>query len=136
MSKGAAHTQVENITCPVAGQIGVFSVSGSAGSVDLRTIGPQPALGNEEQNGCCDRYVELQADGGDVYVIFGATQAAVTSANAPVISTTGANAAGAAMRIPNGTSKQYRPTNNGSPWCGYIGTGSGTVYLRIAASSN
>ena len=143
----------DEITAPVAGQISVIAVSGSAGSQDLAAIGPQTGqMQNEDAlpnagsyqvagsatvsgsplQGCIGHFVEFFAETADVGILFGPTNASVTSASAPALATTGTNTAGCCMRIPAGTYRTFyihAPTR----FVGFVGSTSGN--LRISVTS-
>ena len=131
-----ATRQADNIMAPTAGEISNISVSAVAGSIDLTTIGPQlepDAKTPQRTKGMPGHYMSIFADGADVYVLFGATQASVTGGNAPVIATTGSNAAGCCVKSPNGQERQIRPAVGIHNWMGYIASGAGTA--RVWRSS-
>lgn len=136
MGLGTYKDQVDNITAPIAGLLSAFAVTATAGAQDLSKCGQQKSSNVDagaSQLGLVNSYVELQADGGDVYVCFGATLAAVSAGNVPNPATTGVNAAGACVKIPNGTSRNVRLTT-GTQFMGYV-TSTGTATLRVWADS-
>ena len=131
-----ASRQADNILAPTAGEISNITVSAVAGSVDLTTIGPQTEPdGNTKRRdpGMSGHYMSIYADGVDVYVLFGKDSASVTGSNAPVIATTGSNAAGCCIKIPNGQERQLRPSVGIHRFMGYIASGNGT--MRVWRSS-
>jgi hypothetical protein len=149
MGETEATRQYHFETPPRAGFLASLAVTNAAASQDLRLIGNQ--TGNMAQTnqalptGLPGHRVELFADGGDVYVIFGPTAASVSAGNAPVIATNGVNVAGVCMKIPTGTRVKYKlepspqgpnapaiPTT-GDNFVGYITTA--TAQLRIAQVS-
>lgn len=136
--------QSDFIRAPVAGKIACKAVSAvaDASGLDLATVGDvgssnfgtnnRPTLTDGTGPGCVGHYASFYADGADVYVIFGATQAAVTGANVPVIATNGVNATGVAWKIAKDTFQPFK-INPDTRWVGFIGSGAGQ--LRIAKSS-
>jgi hypothetical protein len=136
MSRIEAANQEALFTCPVATAGAVLAVTSSAGSQNLALIGNQTqniATQATASTGVQGHFISLQADGEDMYVTFGATQAAVTSANAPVIATTGVNTAGICYLIPKGTTVRFFARAGLDLWIGYIAASTGN--LRIWQSS-
>jgi hypothetical protein len=121
------------VLCPRASQIAVQAVTTSAAALDLRTVGPQTAKQDSGPTaiGATNTYVTLQADGGDVYVAFGATSGAVTGI---VPATNAVNGASGCAKVPNGTSINVIPENPADVFVGYV-TASGTAQLRVWISS-
>lgn len=127
--------QVNFVLPPRAGKIGVVATSTSAGSVNLATLDNQAvdiSTADTTQTGTQDCYVTFVADGQDAYVNFGPAQANVTGANAPVIATTGVNAASGAFKLPANVPSHFRITAS-DIWMGYIAGAAGT--LRFYRSS-
>lgn len=147
MAAESIYTRKANeVTAPVAGQITVIAGALAAGSLDLATTGPtainmqnadkQPVgdgSGTVTIAGGVDRYVEFYADGVDIGLVFGATAAAVTGANAPVLAQTGTNAAGACMRIPAGIGRSLF-IHPATRYVGYVASAA-TGFLRISVAS-
>jgi hypothetical protein len=136
--------KASEIRCPIAGQIGVISTSStSAGTQDMRLIGPQSAsMGNDtilppstpnNPPGALERFVEFYADGVDYGIVFGATSAAVSSSNAPSLTATGPGA-GACIRIPAGQARTY-VVESDTFWLGYVPSSSSQGYLRMSVTS-
>lgn len=144
---------------PRVGLIGVYAVTNSASVINMTTgtgvfgsastAFPQtlPDQGSQTINlsggpaagtlvspkGFVGQWVDIFADGTDVGVIFGATNASVSGGNAPVLATTGnPGTAGVCMRIANGSFRTYyiKPDDE---FLGVVGAASGN--LRIAVSS-
>jgi hypothetical protein len=135
-----ATRQSDFITPPRAGQIAAIAVTSTAGSQDLRLCGQQTvSMANANQQaaqatpGLPGHYATFEADGGDIYVLFGPTLASVTGGNVPVIATTGVNAAGACFKIPSGQNIQCKLEVTTDLFIGFIT--SATATLRIAQSS-
>lgn len=139
-----ATRQSDFIRPPRAGQVANVTVSTSPASQDLSLIGylvmdmsnmdKEPAAAQTLPNayGLIGHYITIYADGADLGVLFGATQAAVTTTNAPVFATTGVNVAGACMRIPAGQERCFKITES-DRWLGVVGSAGGTA--RICQSS-
>jgi hypothetical protein len=137
--------QADFIVAPVAGQVSAYQASVTAAAIDIGTCGPAalvPNTGatatNSQNPGGVDRYVTLVADGGAVYVLFGASAAAVSGANAPDPTATGAAAAGtnkvgACIPIPSGGLMNVL-IRAAERFVGYV-TASGTATLRVWVSS-
>ena len=151
-----------DVQLPRAGFVGVYAVTGSASSINLvsgsgvftteslgnqfslptqgaQSLANQPGSGGAQQSpfmnpsGFVGHYVDIFADGADVGIISGPTQASVTGGNAPNLSTTGSpGTAGTCMRIASGTFRSYyvKPDDQ---WLGVVGSAAGN--LRIALSS-
>jgi hypothetical protein len=147
-------------TAPYAGAITVLVTSTGAGSIDLSTIGLQQPIAdnqgaptldgggqtgpgpdivapvqssrNVDQQGLLGRYVYLRAVTSTVGFICGPTQALVTSANAPVLATTGSNTAGCCDRlIPEEWQEMW--ISGSTRWLGYVATGAGTLIIRASS---
>lgn len=80
-------------------------------------------------------YVTLQADGGKVYVSFGATSASVTSGNAPLDTATGTNATQGCALIPDGAFMTVKLEQTLDLWLGYVCPAGVTANLRVFKSS-
>ena len=128
--------------------------STSVVGVDLTTVpgfpGTYDAAHTVADNNPIGHYVDIEADGGDVYVLFGPSLASVTGANAPAPAFTNTIASGvvtmakgACVHVPSGTTKSFKlprgavggpnaPQGQGSP-CRFVGliTASGTAKARI-----
>ena len=136
MTQARVSVLADFIVPPRAGQISVLAVTSSAASQDLRLLGNQTGnmgAANTQTTGAPGHYVTFLADTEDVYVNFGVSQAAVTTANAPVIATTGVNAASACFRIVKDTQLQVFLEAGVDNFIGYIGAGNGN--LRVFISS-
>lgn len=149
MTESRQTSQVNHIDPPLAGNcFAVALVASTASSIDLGTIDNQTQnqFGTIDnlKTGAQDAYVTIVVDGVvPIYVIFGATAAAVTGGNAPVIATTGTNVAG--ICIPLYPTAATGPGNAGAGGyrfrirkgfnsvMGFIS--SGTPTLRIFKSS-
>jgi hypothetical protein len=143
MSHDALAGKANLVLPPVAGLITcAVANSGSAGSLQLTTVGQTSVkLSSELQlpssagvAGGVGQFVEFMADGADVGLVFGATSAAVTSANAPNLSQTGTNTAGCCLRIPAGTYRTFYVTS-ATQWVGWIGASASNSNLRISVTS-
>jgi hypothetical protein len=139
MSGDSVETRNANrITAPLAGHISVLSVTNAAASQDLQLCGPQTIDAylltdlyepwGQAPLGMMNRMVRYTAVTTTVSILFGATQAAVTAGNAPVIATTGVNTAGCCVPIPAGTYVEHWCTIN-TRWLGFIGAGNGTLVV-------
>lgn len=134
-----------------------FAASTTAVTVDMTTVpglplewGNTQAADNPNPLG---HYVDLTAEGGDIYVIFGPTFGSVEGGNVPnpatvnTVSSRGVTqAVGVAMYIPSGATRavklpvggqgpQTGPKGSNSP-CRYLAfvTKTGTATLRVAQS--
>lgn len=149
----AKTTPNSGIACGAA-----LAVTTTAGVVDLTSIpGPPPgAIGANTVNpNPLGHYVDFQADGGDVYVIFGAALADVTGTQKPAPATVNAvngsgvitPAVGVCMKIASGTTATFKlhdgpgsdssatyGTSSAARFVGYV-TASSTATLRIYQSS-
>jgi hypothetical protein len=135
MGESQQSRQADYVLPPRAGLIGAVAVTTSAGSQQMTLLDNQakdPTNADALQVGPLGCYVSFTADGGDVYVVFGPTQASVTGANAPVIATTGVNVAGVAYKLKQDVEKPLLLTTQ-DVWMGYIGSASCT--LRFYRSS-
>ena len=142
MSQIRATKQADFITCPQASAGAVVAVvSGVAQSINLSLIGNQVQVANiqsQQELGVQDHYVSIQAQGANLYVIFGLTQASVTSGNAPVATTTGTGtvqtpAPGIAFWIPQGATANFLPRPTVDGWMGFVSDGAG--FMRIFQTS-
>ncbi len=138
-----------------------LSASNTAVVVDLTTMWGTAAkagltAGNEDYNpNPIGHYLSIQADGGDIYVAFGADAASLAGLSTSAVSTVANNkitaVAGATMKIPNGYTFQTKipvgapPTaaqsDNADPglysparFLGFL-TATGTATLRMWQSS-
>jgi len=128
----------------------VLAVTATAADIDLTTI-PALPLGSPTEllkahPNVIGEEIILQADGGDVHVIFGPTTTSVRTTNVPDPTKTGTNVVGLTQIIPNG--QQMRcwippgadtaggPRGASSPgrYLAYI-TATGTAKLRISPSN-
>lgn len=122
------------------GAVKVVSAVADANGLDLRTIGDtvaNSAQQGQEGLGVVGHYITIQADGADIWIKSGKTQADVTGANAPSPTATGVGIigtpiAGASFKIPKETERSFYPTPD-HPWLGFIGSGGG--YIRIFKTS-
>lgn len=132
------------------GNVAAITVSAAAGSLDVRSLSCGPSATQGQYNaaqtqqgfqGAMDQYITIFADGADLYVVFGPSQASVTGGNAPVVATVGSvsgagvytDAAGTAWKIPNGQSLRVLPQLNQDAFMGFVASGAGT--MRIFQSS-
>jgi citrate synthase len=74
---------------------------------------------------------KIQADGGDVYVVFATLS---TQADDLVVATNGTNQISGCVKIPNGTQMNVIPAHGVDVFVGYL-TAAGTAQLRIWMSS-
>lgn len=135
MSRAISQLQWMNDMPPIVGEVFVKAISGSADSVDITTIGPQPGAaskGGIEQDGGADKFIYIYADGADVGYYFGPSQAAVTGGNAPALATNGLNAAGCCARILSGQRHRVRPTAKNN-WMGFVGSGAGQIRITVSS---
>lgn len=148
-----------DVQLPRAGLIGVYAITNVASVINMTTgtgvfgsaslAFPQalPDQGSQTLNlsggaqagtfvspkGFVGQWVDIFADGTDVGIISGPTNASVSGGNVPALATTGTpGTAGACWRIPSGTFRSYyvKPDDL---FLGVIGAASGN--LRIAISS-
>lgn len=149
MSEALQTRQINHVDPPLAGNcFAVACVASTASSIDLSTIDNQTQnqIGtiDNAKTGAQDAFVTIVVDGVvPIYVIFGASVAAVTAGNAPVIATVGTNVAG--ICIPLYPTAATGPGNAGAGGyrfkirkgfnsvMGFIS--SGTPTLRIFKSS-
>ena len=114
-------------------------LNATPGSQSLLLMGNQTkslAQANTLKTGATGFYVSFEADTVDAGIVFGPTQASVTSGNAPVLATTGVNAAGACARIFAGQPPQRYQLQAGLDlWFGYVGSAAGPGTLRVWVSS-
>lgn len=135
-----------------------LAVTNVSADVDLTTLPALPAdwpvsSSNVAPN-VLGHFIDLTAEGGDVYVVFGGTHASVSGGNVPAPATTNtvtsqaiASTAGVCMYIPAGTTRSFKlwlgkPTTDGTAYGGaspcrfmaYI-TKTGTATLRVHMSS-
>ena len=147
------------IIAPYNGWVYGLYGSGSATSTDLSTLGypmtgasggnaPDPgnlsdilanlqSTSNVDFTGLLGKWVNLDAVGATFWIVCGATQAAVTAGNAPVIPTGTANLSGVGVPVPVviGTMKPFFISIN-TRWLGAISSASGSgIFLMISPSS-
>lgn len=135
------------------GNVAAITVSAVASSLDLRTLSRGASATQGQYNsaqtqqgfqGAMDQYITILADGADLYVVFGPSQASVTGANAPVAATVGSvsgagaytDAAGTAWKIPNGQSLRVMPQLNQDAFMGFVGSAAGTMRLFQSSPPN
>lgn len=132
-----ASSLADFVTCPLSGASAVLAVTTTAANQDLRLVGNQTintAAQKTETSGLAGHYVTLIADGGDVYVAFGVSSAAVSGANAPAPATTGVNAVGNCYKIPKDQTLNVIPRPGVDNFVAYV-TSTGTATLRLFQSS-
>lgn len=135
-----------------------LAASTTAAAVDLASMQGLPATwpttsANANPNPL-GHFLDVTAQAGDVYVVFGPTLASVTGANAPVpatVNTLTSNVpnyiAGICDYVPSGSTKRFKLWQGGGAVSGAIGanspcrfmayvTASGTATLRIHQSSH
>lgn len=154
MSQTEATRQSDWILPPMASSTGkvanaaVLATSTAVASQDLTLLGfpdSYNTIGTAGNPQACGKYVTVQAEGADAYVLFGKTQASVTGSNAPLQSATGVNVVQLAVYIPAGTDKHFKIPlgdnagggyGNDSParWLAVV-TKTGTGVLRVWMSS-
>jgi hypothetical protein len=123
-----AEQQAGNITSPATGDVTdrewmmALATSGTAAYVDM---GNYPSY--------FDRYIDIQADGGKIYV---ATSSATTAINKSTTGATPTTADGATIcwAIPDGQTISIRP-NKARPYL-HFQADTGTPTLRVRTSSN
>ena len=136
------------IIAPHAGWITVLAAF-PAGSQDLTLCGyqsPPPDPGNlvdilADQEfssavnfqGLLGRYVRFRAVTQTVGVIFGATQAAVTAGNAPVLTNTGVNTAGCCYQLAAGEWMDYWISTS-NRWLGFVAAADGGKLIIVPSS--
>lgn len=146
---------------PRVGGILVNAVGAATTSINLGTGGPGAQAGNEGAmiptgsqsqpvgqagsgtaggglqwvtGGFIGKWIDIWADGGDIGIITGPTNASVTGGNAPVLATTGGlGTAGNCVRIAAGTMQPYYVTPD-DQFLGLVGAAAGSV-CRISISS-
>lgn len=126
----------EYVMPPRAGQLTSVAVSAVAGSLDMRQLGNQTVDTKQQITstvGLPGRYVTFFADGADVYVTFGPTNASVTGANAPVAATNGINGVGVGSKIPSGQNRRWLLAVGTDLFIGFVASAAGQ--LRIEPSS-
>ena len=129
-----------------------FDVTGMAGSPGNQVVtGDVSQVGGKNVNPI-GHYVTLQADGGDVYIAFGATTASLSAVATTAVTTIANNALATSntgngvVKIPSGTERAFKlPLGSNpstTPWgasspARYLAflTASGTATLRIWQSS-
>jgi hypothetical protein len=114
-----AIVQAANVVPPTKDGMNVLSVTTTGAATDL------------DGAGWFDEYITLQADGGDVYVLFAAS---TTLAAALDDTATGTGATVCAV-IQNGTERSYRLRRGAHKALGYK-TATGTAKLRVFISSD
>lgn len=142
------------IIAPYGSWVFGLYTSGTAVSLDLSTIGPgapqpdqeggasinlsditAPVPGNNVNlQGCLGRYVRFTAVSATCWVLFGPTQASVTSGNAPVIPTGGSNLSGVGVPEPIFAGQQPDMYITASTrWIGLIGAAATFLMIRPAS---
>ncbi|MBV9311546.1 MAG: hypothetical protein JOZ73_11975 [Solirubrobacterales bacterium] len=131
-----------------------LAVTTTAGVIDLAANMPISPATDPRETAPFGHYISLVAEGGDVYVLFGPTNASVTGANVPNPATTGSAQAGTVglcqyipagrelpIHLPRGPGREGPLSNapalgGASPmrFLAYV-TKSGTATLRIHQSS-
>ena len=143
MSEGEATRQLNFRDPPLAGNITVIT-AGAAATFDLSTMDNQtkdPTDSTKLETGADEAYVTFVVDGvKPVYVLFGASAAAVSGGNAPSTSATGTNAAGACVPLfpspavgPGAPEYRYKIRKGYNSWIGFYSAG--TPNLIIYKSS-
>jgi hypothetical protein len=134
---GDQQTRQANLVLPPrAGLIASYAASATAASANLALLDNQAVnLSSADTlsigpQGC---YVTLYADGGKIYIVLGASQAAVTGGNVPVIATNGVNAAGVCWPIPADTPFPVLLEAGVDLWVGFISAAA--AQLRVYRSS-
>lgn len=112
--------QSDWIMPPMNGGVTCLAASSTEVDVDLQSLAGTPAkaaltVGNEDYNpNPIGHYLNLQADGGDVYVCFADSLAHLGSLSTTATSTVTSNkatttsTAGGTVKIPNGTTLQVK----------------------------
>lgn len=130
-----------------AGQVLVAAFSSTAQAVDLRqVVNPQQRdLANLNSNagsgrGVQGNFVQLHAEGQDLYVILGAEKADVSGVSATARGTITASgtfqgATAMAFRIPEGQNYKFVPAPGVDNWLGLVASGSGTGTVRMYMSN-
>lgn len=127
----------------VAGNAAAITVSAVQSAIDLRSLSgaatnPQnPTQSDGQKNGAVGGFLTVEADGADLFVLFGDTLAAVTGGNKPVAATVGAvngsgvytDAAGVAFKIANGTFQRFWLQDQRDYFMGFVGSAAGTMRL-------
>lgn len=132
--------QLNFVGPPRAGLISTFAVTTTAGVIDLSKLDNQTKnLGQPKTMtvGANGTYVSFFADGGDVYINVGETNASVSGANAPLpTATAGINIAQGCWKIPSGTTFRIICVSGDHPdqFVGYV-TATSTATLRVYRSS-
>lgn len=105
----------------------------TSASVGIAVPGTVQAPTILQPSGFVGRWIDIYADGADLGIVAGPTNASVSGANAPALATTGtAVGAGQCMRIPNGFWRTYFVTAD-TAFLGIVASAAGTA--RICASS-
>jgi hypothetical protein len=126
----------------VTGNVAALTVAAlTPAFLDLSTLskGPVPSVVSSttvSQEGSVGAFLTVQADGADLYLVFGPTQASVTTTAAPVLLTVGTNTSGVygevlgtALKVPTGTSLRVLIQNSQDRFMGFVGGGAGTMRL-------
>lgn len=156
MAQGATSVQIGGAVGLVAGA--ALAAGVAAVTVDLMSLpavpADWPASSKNIAPNVLGRFMDLTAEGGDVYIIFGGTLASVSGANVPNPATVNAVAAnlitasvGICLYLPATQTKSYKlwlgkPTTDGSLLggaspCRFMSfvTKAGTAILRVHMSS-
>lgn len=128
------------VAAGLPGQVAAFSVSAVATVVNL-TAGISQAAANLTTSGQDPKSptrncITVYADGADLGVIFGTSNASVTGGNVPVLATVGTlsggtytGAAGTCWRIPAGQSARFVLQFGVDLFMGVVASGAGTCRL-------
>jgi hypothetical protein len=139
VGESRATVQYHFQTPPRAGQCANLSVTNAAANTDLRTLGVQtPDISQSNVGpivGAPGHFATFEADGSDIYVIFGPTAASVSGGNAPVIATTGVNVAGVCFKVTVGNPLRVKLEAGVDNFVGYIASAAGPFNLRVYISS-
>lgn len=133
-----ADHQANDVQGPQAGKCSNIAVAGVGvpQSFDLSTLGfvaaPDGIAAEPLSNkGLLENFCFIQAIGADLLIVTGPTAASVTGGNAPVIATTGSNAAGCGRLILSGQFYEFRP-NSLNQFLGVVSSAAG--FMRIGPS--
>jgi hypothetical protein len=141
-SPGPAGQVVAVATSTTAGffnlQALTFGETYSMTASDLQFAAGAPAGGPV---GVVGSFITIRAETSDVGVIFGATQASVTTTNVPALATVGTvsgagaytQAAGVCYRIPAGTEKRFKLAVGTDNFMGFVGSGVGVMRLYMSS---
>jgi hypothetical protein len=125
----------------LVGGVAAIVTSAAAAVLDLRTVNPQVYSAGTADGGLTlgpvGQYLTIFADTTDVGLVFGATLASVTGANAPALATVGTvNASGVysdvvkcCFRIATGQSLRVLLQKEHDIFMGFVSTGAGIIRL-------